>query len=181
MVCPRCIKVVKDDMEKLGLEVEHIQLGEVTVKSADSSIDMNAVKNILVSEGFELIEDKQGLIVEEIKTTIIELIYSGKIENIHINFSDYLAAILNKDYHYMSNAFSTLEHITVEKFYILQKIERAKELLSYHELSLGEIARKLGYSNIAHFSNQFKRIVGTSPTQYRKENGSRRKFIDQLK
>ena len=181
MVCPRCIKVVKEDMEKLGLQVESIELGKVIVKSMADSIDLEAIRNTLISEGFELLEDKQSLIVQEVKTAIIKLIYSGEIERVHVKLSDYISTILTKDYHYISTSFSLVEEMTIEKFFILQKIERAKELLSYHELSLGEIGRKLGYSSIAHFSNQFKRFVGLSPTQYRKNNGRKRKFIDQLK
>lgn len=177
MVCPRCIKVLREDMEKLGLIVENIQLGEVIVKGP---IEINAIKDILLSEGFELLEDKNALMVENIKSTIIGLIYSGDIENIHIKISDYLASTLNKDYHFLSTVFSTVERITLERYFILQKIERAKELLSYDELSLSEISRKLGYSNIAHFSNQFRRIVDMSPTQYRKTDRSQRKFIDQI-
>ena len=180
MVCSRCIKVVKEDMNKLGLEVENIQLGQVTIKNSHGEINIDAVKDILLSEGFEILEDKNALLKEEIKTAIINLIYSGKIEDLHIKLSDYLANHLNKDYHFLSTVFSTLENSTIEKYYILLKIERAKELLSYNELSLGEISRKLGYSNISHFSNQFRRITGEAPTHYRKDTVSKRKFIDQV-
>jgi AraC family transcriptional regulator len=182
MVCPRCIKVVKEELEKLGLEVVSIQLGKVVVKSDHDFIEEDTIKikNSLEKEGFELIEDKQEIIVEKVKTAIIKLIYSGEIENFRTNFSDYIAQAVGKDYHQISIIFSLATHMTVERYFILQKVERAKELLSYGDMRLNEIARKLGYSSIAHLSNQFKHVVGQSPTQYKKEIDPNRNFIDHL-
>jgi len=182
MVCPRCIKVVREDLAKLGLAVVSIQLGQVVVRHPDTPPDRVAIQKILESEGFELLEDKQAMLVENIKTVIIQLIYSGAIGHQTGNFSGYLSEALHKDYHSISVAFSAAMGITVEKYVILQKVERAKELLSYDELSLGTLAHKLGYSSIAHFSNQFKRITGISPAKYRKNSldGQNRNFIDQI-
>lgn len=182
MVCPRCIKVVREDLEKLGLEVVTIQLGQVVVRSRTAEIDRATVQKVLESEGFELLEDRQAVLVEGIKTVVIELIYSGAIEHLKGNFSEYLSQTLHKDYHSISVAFSAAMGLTVEKYFILQKVERAKELLSYDELTLSALAHKLGYSSIAHFSNQFKQITGISPTTYRKNSldAQNRKFIDGL-
>jgi AraC family transcriptional regulator len=180
MVCPRCIKVVKEELEKLGLEVVHIQLGTVGVKSNTDTFEWQYVKNTLEKEGFELLEDKQAMIAEAIKSVIIEFIYSGTIEDSYNNLSDYIAQTLGKDYHTLSTAFSSVEKMTIEKYFILQRVERVKELLSYQELNLSEIARKLGFSSISHLSGQFKSVVGISPTQFKKDGGDNRKFIDKV-
>jgi AraC family transcriptional regulator len=181
MVCPRCIKVVREDMERLGLEVISVGLGEATVKSKEGPIDMPAIREVLQSEGFDILEDTQAVLVEQTKIAIINLIYSGQIEEMEINFSEYLSGKIGLEYHHISMAFSSAEHITLEKFFILQKIERAKELLSYDELSFSTIARNLRYSSIAHFSNQFKQITGFTPTQYKKEGLAARKPLDGVK
>lgn len=181
MVCPRCIRVIKEDMEKLGLEVVSIRLGNVTVRPLSGSVAISAIKASLEREGFELLEDKQALIVENIKKVTISRIYSGDIENSKSKFSEYISEAVGKDYHYLSTVFSSVEHMTIEKYFILQKIERAKELLSYNELSASEIARKLGYSSSPHFSTQFKQVTGMPPSKYRKDTFYARKFIDQVK
>lgn len=183
MVCSRCIKVVKEELDKIGLDVVSIDLGKVVVKGDQDFMedDINKIRKSLEKEGFELLEDKNEIIVEEVKTVIIKLIYSGDIESFKTNFSDYIAQAVGKDYHQISVIFSFVTQMTIEKYFILQKIERAKELLSYRNMRLNEIARKLGYSSIAHLSNQFKHVVGQSPSQYKKETDPSRKSIDQLK
>lgn len=163
MVCPRCIKVVREDLEKMGLEVIRVELGEATVRSHDGTINISDIKEVLEREGFELLEDKQAITIQHVKTAIIKLIYSDQIEEMKVKVSEYITEEVGKDYHHISMVFSAVEHITLERFFILRKIERAKELLSYNELSSGEISRKLGYSIIARFSNQFKQITGYSP------------------
>lgn len=170
MVCPRCVKVVREEMERLGIEVVWVDLGEAVIESNDGTIDMSAILKVLQREGFDILEDKQAIMVEQVKAAIIKLIYSGQIEEMKVKISEYIAQEVGRDYHHISMAFSAAEHITLEKFFILQKIERSKELLSYNELSFSEIARKIGYSSIAHFSNQFKQITGYSPTHFRNEN-----------
>jgi AraC family transcriptional regulator len=180
MVCSRCIKVVRESLQGIGLTVEDIQLGIVTVRADSGPVHLPAIRAVLEPEGFELLEDKQAILVEKIKTTVIQLIYSGDIETLRVNFSDYISGVVEKDYHSISTLFSTLEHITLERYLIRQKIERAKELLSYNDLHLNEIARQLGYRSISHFSNQFRRIVGCSPRQYRTGGFAGRNFIDQL-
>lgn len=180
MVCPRCIKVVKESIEKIDLEVLSIQLGRATIKNSKGPIDLISIKRILEAEGFELLENKNSILVEKIKSSMIDLIYNQRIENVKIKFSDFISKETGKDYHYLSTVFSSVQKVTIERYFILQKIERAKELLSYNELSLGEIALKLGYSSISHFSNQFKRIIGVSPIQFRRDGSQNREFIDQL-
>ncbi|CAN5920099.1 hypothetical protein BH24BAC1_BH24BAC1_08620 [soil metagenome] len=180
MVCPRCIKVVREDLEKLGLEVMQVELGEAVVKTPKGVIDLAAIRETLQSEGFALLEDKLAVVVEKIKAATILLIYSGDLENRTVRFSEYISEAVGKDYHTISTVFSSAEHVTIEKYCILQKVERAKELFSDREQSFNEIARKLGYSSSAHFSNQFKQITGQSPTEFRKNPSSPRKSIDQI-
>lgn len=180
MVCSSCIKVIRNNLEELGLEVITIVLGKAKIRNLSGRIDLEAVKSALESEGFELLENKQAAIIEKVKLAIIDFVYSDKIEKVRLKFSDYITTTVEKDYNYVSTIFSTSESVTIEKYFILQKIERAKELLSYNELSLSDIAKKLGYSSISHFSNQFKSIVGVSPKLYRKEGLEDRKSITDL-
>jgi AraC family transcriptional regulator len=180
MVCPRCIKAVKAVLETLGMEVVDVQLGVAHVKSAISSKELEAIRQMLEQDGFELLGDKDTIVVEKVKTAIIDLIYSGAIENISINFSSYIAEKVGKDYHYISSIFSASEHITIEKYFILQKIERVKELISYNDSSIGQIADQLGYSSIAHLSSQFKNIVGCTPSKFKKNIIDSRRPINEI-
>ena len=180
MVCSRCIKVVREELERLGWLVVQAELGQVVLQGDPDHTEWEVIKNSLEKEGFELLADRQAVLIEKVKIAVLHLIYSGAIEHMKTNFSDYIAAAVARDYHSVSALFSAVERMTIEKYFILQKIERAKELLSYNEFKLREIARKLGYSNVAHLSNQFKRIVGCSPIVYRKENLPKRKGIDRI-
>ena len=157
MVCNRCIMVVQNEMDKLGLAVEHIKLGEVTLEKEPTDSERTALEGALVSLGFEVIDDKKSRIIEKIKNTIIELVHHQDNEA-KTNLSDVLSEKLHHDYNYLSNLFSEVEGTTIEKYFIAQKIERVKELLVYDELSLSEIAFQLNYSSVAYLSNQFKKL-----------------------
>ncbi|QCX54201.1 AraC family transcriptional regulator [Elizabethkingia sp. JS20170427COW] len=168
MVCPRCITAVKNELENLGLEVSNVKIGQATLKVKNiSSEKMKEITTGLESLGFELLENKKNLKVEKIKNIIIDLVHKGDSV-----FQDRLSVLissrLNQNYSALSNLFSKQEGITIEKFFIRQKIEKVKELLLYNELNINEIAYKLDYSSVAHLSNQFKKITGYSPTAYRK-------------
>jgi AraC family transcriptional regulator len=126
------------------------------------------------------LEDKRARLVEKIKTLIIELVQSEKLENLHINLSDYLSDKTGKDYAHISNLFSALENLTIEKYFILQKIERVKELLVYGDLTLSEISYQLGYSSVAHLSAQFKQVTGFSPSEFRKLKAHPRRPLDEV-
>lgn len=180
MVCPRCISYVKDELENLKLEVVEIKLGEVKISGELAEEKMIHIKNTLEKAGFELIEDKNRQIIVKIKASIINLIHYKKESLIKVNYSDYLSEKLSLEYKYISSIFSAYENITIEKFMILQKIERAKELIEYNELSLTEIANEMGYSSTSHLSNQFKRITGLSPSQYIKLKEFKRKSLDNV-
>ncbi len=182
MVCNRCIKVVKEEFEKLYVGIKSISLGEVETEQPIEKLPIEKIKNVLEENGFELIEDRRARIIERIKKTIIKTIYDDKIiRDSKINFSELIEKEVNLEYHYVSSLFSSLESITIEQFIILQKIERAKELLKYGELTLSEIAYKLGYSSVPHLSSQFKKITGMTASQFKNLTFNTRKPIDQVK
>lgn len=182
MVCNRCIKVVKEELEKLGLTVKNIVLGEVVVEENIDSFMQAKIKYTLENNGFELIKDKKAKIIEQIKLLIINTIREDKVKNpMNENYSKLIVEKIGHDYHYLSSLFSSVENITIEQFIILQKVERAKELLKYGELTLSEIAYKLGYSSVQHLSNQFKKITGLTATQFKNMTENFRKPLDKIK
>jgi AraC-like DNA-binding protein len=179
MVCSRCKLVVKSELEKLGLRPISVELGEVELENDTIENQKEELLKRMHSLGFDLIDDKKSKIIERIKNLIIELIYS-KNNELSVNLSDYLAQDLLQDYSSLSNLFSEVESITIEHYFISQKIERVKELLTYDELSLSEIAFQLNYSSVAHLSNQFKKITGLTPTHFKKLKGKKRQQIEDL-
>ena len=181
MVCPRCIKVVKDELTNIGLKVKSVELGEATIETNNKPVNLDEIRNILEANGFELLDDKQGKLVEKIKTLIIEKIQAtqpGEIEK--FNFSKYLSENLNVTYQYLSHLFSSLEDTTIEKYIIHQKIEKVKELLVYDELTLSEIAFNLGYSSVQHLSSQFKKVTGFTPSHYKNLKNKKRIPLDKV-
>jgi AraC-like DNA-binding protein len=181
MVCNRCIKVVKEEFEKLNLDVRNIALGEVIIGGDAKTLPIEKIKNVLKENGFELIEDKRAKIIEKIKLLILKRVRSEENNNpVEENYSDYLEGKTGTDYHYLSILFSSVENITIEQYIILQKIERAKELLKYGELTLSEIAYSLGYSSVQHLSNQFKKVTGLTASQFKTMTGINRQPLDQL-
>jgi AraC-like DNA-binding protein len=181
MVCNRCIKVVEEEFQKIGLEIRNISLGEVVVDNILSEDDHQQIRRILEENGFELIEDRRMRIIEQIKLLILDLVRDENKSNRKINISEYLSEKLNTDYHYLSTLFSSVENITIEHYLILQKIERAKELLKYRELTLSEIAYKLGYSSVAHLSAQFKKVTGMNANEFKILTENTRKSLDEVK
>ncbi len=181
MVCNRCIKVVREEIEKLGFNIKSIVLGEVVVEEKINDEFHSKIKSVLEDNGFELIEDKKAKLIEHVKLVILDLIRRDKVENpLDENYSELIVEKLGHDYHYLSSLFSSVENITIEQYIILQKIERAKELLKYRELTLSEIAYKLGYSSVQHLSNQFKKVTGLTASQFKNMTGSFRKPIDRV-
>jgi AraC family transcriptional regulator len=180
MVCARCIKVVKEELEKLGLNVENVILGEAVVSSR-AEIDENKIRDVLEQNGFELIDDKQAKIIEKIKVIVIELIQNQSEDKLTgTNFSDYISEKVDKSYQYISSLFSSHEGVTLETYIINQKIEKVKELLIYNELSLTEISYRLGYSSVQHLSSQFKKITGLTPSEFKQLREKNRKPLDKV-
>ena len=181
MVCPRCIRVVREEFDRLGLDVRNVMLGEVTVAGAITDHQSTTIRKVLEENGFELIEDKRARIIEKIKHAALKLVQNDHEKNpIRVKDSGFIAAEVGLDYHYLSTLFSSVENITLEQFIILQRIERAKELLKYGENTLSQISYILGYSSVAHLSNQFKKVTGMTPTAFKALGTGRRHPIDHI-
>lgn len=180
MVCDRCILVVDSELRKLGLNPISVTLGEVVLEKDINEEEKQQIANTLLPIGFELIDNKKNKYVEQVKTLIIELVHQKGDSILKINLSDYLSEHIHHDYNYISNIFSEVEGTTIERYYITQKIEKVKELLEYNELTLSEISDSLNYSSVAHLSNQFKKITGITPTEFKKAKGRNRKPLDKV-
>lgn len=181
MVCARCIRTVSRLLAESGITPKSVDLGEVEVLNMPDTDQINILRQQLSAEGFELLDDRNSRLVEQIKNLIINEIHhqAGKKPDT-MNFSTFLARETRHEYSQISKLFSGVEGITIEKFIILQKTERVKELLVYNELSLGEIAFQTGYSSTQHLSNQFRQVTGLTPTQFKSEHRRVRKAIDTI-
>ena len=181
MVCNRCIKVVREELEKLDYTVKKIELGEVVIASDKKKFQLDKIKISLEENGFEFIDSRNANIIERVKILIIKLIHHNSTENqSDINLHDEIIKEAGLSYQYVSSLFSSMEGITIEKFIIHQKIEKVKELIVYDELTLSEIAYKLGYNSVQHLSNQFKKVTGLSPSYFKKLKSKKRKPLDRL-
>lgn len=179
MVCNRCIMVVRQELEKLGMDVKSVTLGEVTLGKEPTSEERMRIESVLVPLGFEVIDDRKSRIIEKIKTLIIDLVHHHDNDT-KVNLSELLSSELHHDYNYLSNLFSEVEGTTIEKYFIAQKIEKVKELLVYDELSLSEIAYRLNYSSVAYLSNQFKKVTGLTPSHFKQIREIKRKPLDKV-
>jgi YesN/AraC family two-component response regulator len=168
---------VKSELEKLGLHHTRIELGETEIMEELSAEQLDILSTSLKKIGLELLDDKKTIMVEKIKTIIIELVHYNE-DQIKTNLSDYLAEKLNHNYTYLSNLFSEIKGTTIEKYYLSNKIERVKELLVYDELNLTEIAWKLHYSSVAHLSNQFKKMTGLTPSHFKNLRNNNRSALE---
>jgi YesN/AraC family two-component response regulator len=166
MVSLRCQMIVRSELEKMHLHFTVVELGEVDIMEELSSTQQQEVKISLLKFGLELLEDKKSILIEKIKNIVLEMIHYSDEPPV-LKFSAYLSEKLGYDYNYLSNLFSEVKGTTIEHFIISHKIERAKELLIYNELTLTEIAEKLHYSNVAHLSNQFKKVTGLTPSFFK--------------
>ncbi|WP_262147753.1 helix-turn-helix domain-containing protein [Chryseobacterium foetidum] len=177
MVCNRCISAVSKIFEDAGIDVAQIRLGEVELKSEISEEVLNNIEENLINTGFERIKDSSQQLIEKIKNLIITKIGSLDIAENFV-LSEFLSANLHKDYSLISKTFSQTENVTLEQFFILQKIEKVKELLLYNEFTLTEISAKLGYKSVQHLSAQFRYSTGFSPTEFKKLKTNNRKALD---
>jgi YesN/AraC family two-component response regulator len=179
MVCTRCKMVIEIELEKLGLQYIRVDLGEVEIVGNISGEQHEKIRSHLLKSGLELMNDKKSILIEKIKTVIIELVHYTE-SPLQINFSAYLSHKLNHDYTYLANLFSEVLDTTIEKFLISQKIERVKELLVYNELNLTEIACILHYSSVAHLSAQFKKVTGLTPSDFKRLKEKRRSLLENV-
>ncbi|WP_462254757.1 helix-turn-helix domain-containing protein [Ferruginibacter sp.] len=166
MVSNPCIVIVKEELRKLGYDYVSVKLGEAEISENITNEQIEEIKFALNKFGLVVIEDKKKLLVEKVKNIIIEMVHYEE-EMPKIKFSYYISQKLNYNYTYLANLFSQTEGITIESFILSHKIEKAKELIVYNELTLTEIASKLDYSSIAHFSNQFKKITGLRASDFK--------------
>lgn len=179
MVCERCIMAVKTELTKLGLNPICITLGEVEIANPTLTVaQSDELEKALNKLGFEILGNRKKQLAEKVKSLIIALIHT-KEEPLKTNLSAYLSTALNMEYTAISAIFSEVEDNTIEKYYISQKIEKAKELLTYNEKSLSEIAFLLNYSSVAHLSAQFKKVTGQTPSAY-KSSAQVRKTLDEV-
>ncbi len=179
MVSTRCKMAVKEELKKLGLHFIVVDLGEVEIMEDISAEQRQELKTALLNSGLELMDDKRAVLIEKIQNVITQMIHYSD-EAPKINYSDFISDKLNYDYTYLSNLFSEVKGITIQQFIIVHKIERAKELLLYDELTLTEISYKLHYSSVAHLSNQFKKITGLTPSDYKKMKDKKRRPIEEI-
>lgn len=179
MVCNRCIMVVRQEFEKAGFKPVVVRMGEVDLDKMPSDSELQKINSALKVIGFEILDNQRQKLIEKIKTYLIGKIQDADLEE-HFVLSVSLSKALHKDYSQLSRLFSEVEGITIEQFFILQKIEKVKELIAYEELTLSEIAWKLGYSSVAHLSAQFKKITGLNPSHFKKKGLGNRKPLDQI-
>lgn len=179
MVCGRCKAAVKTELDKMKIPFSEIELGRVTLDRKLEQTEKNKLSENLKNLGFELLDDKISQTIERIKNLIVTLVHHQDTKP-KVNLSAYLAENLYQDYSALSTLFSENEGVTIEHYLIAQKIERVKELLLYNELTLSEIAYQMHYSTVGHLSNQFKKTIGITPTQFKKSNQIKRKQIDEV-
>ena len=179
MVCIRCQMVVKAELEKLGLHYNNVKIGEADIIENITPEQIEQLDIALKKSGLQLMDNKKSILVEKIKSAIIELVHYTE-EQIKVNLSDYLSEKLNYDYTYLANLFSEVKGITIEKFYLAHKIEKVKELIVYDNLNLTEISYRMHYSSVAHLSNQFKKITGLTPTHFKMLKNKRRSTLEDI-
>jgi AraC-like DNA-binding protein len=178
MVCQRCVRVVKEELEKAGFQPVNVTLGEAEL--GDAAADTKKLASVLATNGFELLEEKSARLIKDIKQFAVKFVRSGMAETANVKFSKLLEDEFHKDYGYLSQLFSHAENTTLEKYLIAQKVELVKEWLVYDELTLSEMSYRLGYSSVAHLSNQFKQVTGFSPSAFKKLKHRQRKGIDEI-
>ena len=179
MVCPRCISAVSNILQALDISYTSVKLGEVELVSTLNEFEKNSFSKKLQDAGFSLINNRKSQLIEQMKSLVVQKIHHSNQE-LDIKWPDFISDRLNLDYKYLSSLFSSVESITFEQYVINQKIERVKELIVYDELTLSEIAFQLNYSSVAYLSNQFKKVTGMTPTQFKKSVDKNRKSLDEI-
>jgi AraC-like DNA-binding protein len=171
--------LVKSELERLNILYKTIELGEIELAENIPQQTRDELKQALFTSGLVLMEDKKSILVEKIKTVIIEMIhYSDELPK--VNYSYYISQKLNLNYTYLANLFTEVKGTTIEQFIIIHKIERVKELIIYNELTLTEIAALMQYSSVAHLSKQFKNITGLTPSHFKQLKNKRRNPLEDL-
>lgn len=179
MVSLRCKMLVKSELQRLGLKCRVVELGMVEISENITGEQREQFRKNLMRSGLELLDDKKSILIEKIKTVIVQMIhYNNDLPK--INYSEYISEKTGNDYTYLANIFSEVKGITIQQFIIFHKIERVKELLLYNELSLTEIAYQMHYSSVAHLSNQFKKVTGLSPSFFKQLQQKRKNNLENV-
>lgn len=178
MACESCKVLVKEELKNIGAQPIHVELGEAEIKGQLSEKKEKKFERAIKKAGLELVRDKEAVLCDKIKATIVE--YIGDKSSKTINLSDYLSKKLKYDYAYLSTYFSAMQASTIEQYTIALKIEKVKEMLVLDGKTLKEMAEKLNYSSVSHLSNQFKKVTGLSTSHFKKLRSVRRKTIQDL-
>ncbi len=179
MVCPRCIAAVTQTFAEAGIKPDAVTLGEVHMDIPPTSVQLTQIDQALKKLGFELLNPGKAAIIAQIKAAVVQQVHY-ETTPLQVNLSTFLSDKLHQEYSTLSRMFSAVEGITIEKYFLSQKIEKVKELLRYDELTLSQIALQLDYSSVAHLSSQFKKETGMTPTAFKKESKANRKMLDEL-
>lgn len=179
MACESCKIVVKEALEELDIVPTSVELGEIDINNEISDDEKHELNSMLKKAGLELLEKKEGVLIEKIRKSAIEYVYHSD-NNPNIKFSAYLSEELNLSYSYLANFFAEVQASTIGQFIIALKIERAKELILFEEETLTEIAHKLGYSSVSHLSAQFKKTTGLTPSHFKRLKENRRISIQNI-
>jgi AraC family transcriptional regulator len=179
MVCQRCVMTVENILGKTNIPFRNVMMGEVDLEHSLTKDQTDRLRGELHKVGFELIETRMNKIIEDIKLAVLEYL-STPSEKQTVNLSSFITDRIPNDYSYLSDLFSSIEGRTIEQFFILQRIEKVKELLVYDQLSLTQIAYQTGFSSVHHLSAQFKKVTGLTASHFKKIAGEKRKSLDQL-
>jgi AraC-like DNA-binding protein len=179
MVCQRCILTVENILKEYSIPFSKVSLGEVDIQKKLNNEEIKVIQSSLQKVGFELIETRVNKIIEDIKQAVIEYLSLG-MDNQNLKLSSFITKKIPYDYSYLSDLFSSVEGKTIEQYFILQRIEKVKELLVYDQLSLTEISYQTGFSSVHHLSSQFKKVTGLTPSYFKKIGIEKRKALDKL-
>jgi len=177
MVCDRCILTVKSILDQLSLPYHNVSLGEIELTRKASKEELKTFDSELKKVGFELIESRINKIIEDIKHRVLEYINLG-MDAQEIKLSIFITEKITYDYSYLSDLFSSVEGKTIEQYFIVERIEKVKELLVYDQLSLTEISYQTGFSSVHHLSAQFKKVTGLTPSHFKKVGVAKRQALD---
>jgi AraC family transcriptional regulator len=178
MVCQRCVESVQQIFEEHNAKILEIDLGTVKI-DYDERFDEFKISKILENRGFEMLKDKEKVLVEQIKVAITKLFFHEK-QNENLKNSVWLENEVGVSYQKLCKVFSKETNTTIEKYIILSKIERVKELISYNKMNFEEISKALGYKNLSHLSTQFKKIENKSLSEFKNDINQSRKRLDEI-
>ncbi|MCM4169791.1 HTH-type transcriptional activator RhaR [Arenibacter antarcticus] len=181
MVCNRCLKVIKQELQELGVLVLSLELGRLLVEAPNKTKDeiVNIITTVLHANDFEIVQNENDMLVERIKIILIGELQELPLQ-IKVKTSELLASTLHKDYKALSKLFSANEQTTIEKYFIKLKIEKVKELIQLKQYSFSDIGYLLDYSSVNHLSRQFKEVIGVCMTDYKNTENWKRNFYDEI-